>query len=318
MLRNFALLNTRRLDVANAALSKVWIPHRTQLLSLHEAFHCNVNICQLFETTLGFMTERGSLHVHSDSNASEYFIILRRTGNCAYRTIGETVLLDRDSAVVHSPGYRAQIWTKDCLEVLNIAIDSNSVRRELERQIQHSVKADLRFAPRMNMRTVSGRSLERVAIRLCLALDTGALTRFNSLIAIRQQERNLISLLIEGHSHNYTRMLRDPSASLWQVRAVEEFIRANADQPLSLGDLAMAAGVSARALQYSFRKNRGYSPMRFLRTVRLERIRDELLNSDSGTSVSAVATHWGFLHFGRFAADYRRRFGELPSLTARK
>jgi hypothetical protein len=31
-----------------------------------------------------------------------------------------------------------------------------------------------------------------------------------------------------------------------------------------------------------------------------------------------VANNWGFWYMGRFAADYRRQFGELPSVTLRR
>lgn len=31
-----------------------------------------------------------------------------------------------------------------------------------------------------------------------------------------------------------------------------------------------------------------------------------------------VANNWGFWHMGRFAADYRKFFGELPSETLQK
>ena len=41
---------------------------------------------------------------------------------------------------------------------------------------------------------------------------------------------------------------------------------------------------------------------------------DRLLESDSG-SVSDIAVQVGYTHLGRFAADYRRRFGQLPSAT---
>ena len=38
----------------------------------------------------------------------------------------------------------------------------------------------------------------------------------------------------------------------------------------------------------------------------------------NGASITSVAAHYGFTHFGRFAAMYFRQFGELPSVTLAK
>ncbi len=44
-----------------------------------------------------------------------------------------------------------------------------------------------------------------------------------------------------------------------------------------------------------------------------------LLKSNPGsTSITEVANNLGFWHMSQFAADYRRRFAELPSETLRK
>jgi AraC-like DNA-binding protein len=52
--------------------------------------------------------------------------------------------------------------------------------------------------------------------------------------------------------------------------------------------------------------------------VRLEKVREDLARAEPGTdSVTEVATRWGFLHLGRFAAAYRSAFGEHPSQTLR-
>src|SRR5205085_8076979 len=34
--------------------------------------------------------------------------------------------------------------------------------------------------------------------------------------------------------------------------------------------------------------------------------------------ITAIATRFGFIHFGRFSSQYRRAFGEAPSTTRRK
>ena len=96
-------------------------------------------------------------------------------------------------------------------------------------------------------------------------------------------ENDLVSLLLEARRHNYTRLLvRSRDAGPWQVRAAEEYMSANAHLALSLGDICMAAGVSSRTLQHSFQRKRGYTPMQFLRKLRLERAHDDLSQPNQG------------------------------------
>ncbi len=98
-------------------------------------------------------------------------------------------------------------------------------------------------------------------------------------------------------------------------------MQAHADQPLSLADVCREAGCSARTLQAAFRQHAGMGPMDFLRQLRLDRVRAELQAAKgpgvaAGSGVRGVAQKYGFLHLGHFAAQYRSRFGELPSETA--
>jgi transcriptional regulator GlxA family with amidase domain len=90
------------------------------------------------------------------------------------------------------------------------------------------------------------------------------------------------------------------------------------ESPYTVGRLAELAGVSTRSLQEGFRRYKGTSPMAYLREVRLARAHEDLRRMDHpATSVSDVAHRWGFLHLGRFAADYRAKYGVSPSQTLR-
>ena len=100
------------------------------------------------------------------------------------------------------------------------------------------------------------------------------------------------------------------------LERVEEYIAEHCTEPLTLADLATVAGVSGRTLLAGFRRHRGISPMRLLKTSRLDRARSELLTADpDNVSVTVVALKWGFQHLGRFSVEYKRRFGESPSTT---
>lgn len=102
------------------------------------------------------------------------------------------------------------------------------------------------------------------------------------------------------------------------VRQAEEYLRASPEQPITVEMLAHHVGVSGRTLYDGFRKFLGVSPMRYLRDLRMERVRADLLDPARPASVTALATHWGFFQLGRFAIDYRRRYGESPHETLAK
>jgi AraC family ethanolamine operon transcriptional activator len=84
----------------------------------------------------------------------------------------------------------------------------------------------------------------------------------------------------------------------------------------SIVDICVELNLSQRNLQYSFKKILGITPNIYLYQLRLNRARVQLSNPSSAyLTVTQVATYWQFWHLGRFANDYKRLFGELPSST---
>ncbi|AQZ64027.1 Transcriptional regulator, AraC family [[Actinomadura] parvosata subsp. kistnae] len=102
------------------------------------------------------------------------------------------------------------------------------------------------------------------------------------------------------------------------LRRAIAFIEERAGTPIGIDDIAAAARVSARALQYAFRQHLGTTPLGYLRQARLARAHAELLAGDpAATTVAAVAARWGFFHPGRFALSYKAAYGRAPSDTLR-
>lgn len=104
------------------------------------------------------------------------------------------------------------------------------------------------------------------------------------------------------------------SAASARLDQMEAYMRSRLFAPISLADLARAAGVSPRTLNVICNRERGVAPMAILRNLRLEAARRKLL-SDAQASVTDVALEYGFGHLGRFSAYYSERFGELPRQT---
>ena len=102
------------------------------------------------------------------------------------------------------------------------------------------------------------------------------------------------------------------------LRLAVKLMRAAVRDPISVAEIAQRCGVSERTLRKHFRAFLGVSPARYLRWLRLAAARDALLSGALGFSVTEIAKRFEFNHFGRFAEQYRRRFGESPSATLRR
>lgn len=85
-------------------------------------------------------------------------------------------------------------------------------------------------------------------------------------------------------------------------------------------ELARAVGVTGRTLQRTFQESFGLSPKRYLLLRELHAIRRSLQAAAAAedATVADVLVRHGVWEFGRFAARYRRHFGELPSATLRR
>jgi AraC family ethanolamine operon transcriptional activator len=92
-----------------------------------------------------------------------------------------------------------------------------------------------------------------------------------------------------------------------------EVMLASTDEPLSMLEVCRRVGASRRNLNYCFQDVLNTSPLKYLRAVRLNGVRRELLR-DAPTVIDAAA-RWGFWHLGQFSHDYKQQFGELPSAT---
>jgi AraC-like DNA-binding protein len=98
-------------------------------------------------------------------------------------------------------------------------------------------------------------------------------------------------------------------------RAVEE----NPDRVLYIPELAAAIGVSNSTLRICCQEQLGMSPKRYLILRHMHLARRALRDSAPGmTTVTEIATRYGFWELGRFAVEYGSLFGEPPSATLRR
>ena len=100
------------------------------------------------------------------------------------------------------------------------------------------------------------------------------------------------------------------------LKTAVAYISRHLDEKIRLRDISAAAGVSTRTLGYLFMRVYGITPMAFVKRQRLGNAYRLLQDADpASTTVATIARRCGFGHMGQFAIDFKRSFGELPSVT---
>ena len=93
-------------------------------------------------------------------------------------------------------------------------------------------------------------------------------------------------------------------------------IDSHLDLHLGMDEIAEDLHISRRGLQNLFVEQLCLSPLKFMNLRRLSLARQAIrTRHHEKTSIAEIAMRHGFWHFGRFAATYRKTFGELPSET---
>ena len=221
----------------------------------------------------------------------------------------------RQASVVDSGQLRRMQWSGDCVQRV-IEIPTAVIEHQAMIMIGRPLSQRLRFDEAMPLDNGLAHCWHYASL---LSMELAAGRPAESAV-IDSLETLFILKLLESHPSNYSDQLRPQACKIapQHVRRVEQYMIAHADQPIALEQLVEISGVSARALFDGFRRFRGTSPMAFLRGVRLQRAHEDLKNAGPGVSVTEVACRWEFYQFGRFSAQYKQMFGELPSETLRR
>jgi len=179
----------------------------------------------------------------------------------------------------------------------------------------------LRFESTAPLSAARQRAYASTAVFIYDQLLTSGTTQVHPLIA--QTMTGLAAAAILETFPNTTMTAARPPGPGWvtpeSVRRAAAFIDEHAGQPVTVTDIAAAAGLTPRALHDAFLRRYDVTPAQYQRLVRLDHAHLELLKADprDGVTVASVARKWGWASPSRFTAVYRQRFRVQPSQTLR-
>lgn len=117
--------------------------------------------------------------------------------------------------------------------------------------------------------------------------------------------------LIRHYSTLFTSSQSLPSRlAAWRLKRVNEFIEANLDQPITLDDLAVVAGVGPSYFPRVFRQATGSTPYQFVLHRRIKHSMELLAERE--LSVAEIALAVGFANQSHFTTAFRKVNGITP------
>ena len=100
------------------------------------------------------------------------------------------------------------------------------------------------------------------------------------------------------------------------MRRLEEVLVASSEKPLYMAELCAEVGASYWTLRDCCLEYLGMTPKHYLWLRRMHLARRALRSAGAkNTTVTEIATNYGFWELGRFSVAYRTLFGESPSIT---
>jgi AraC-like DNA-binding protein len=211
----------------------------------------------------------------------------------------EAIEATQDSAVIFPVDQPVDIrWRGDCAQMPRFSRVALELR--LEQYLDRPLKGPLIVEPAMDLTTPKGRRWSRM-LHLANREARREQGRLNHPLAAKSVEAALVDGLLLAQPHNYSDdLLHDTRvAPPRAVREAVELLETYPDRGWSAPVLANHVHVCVRALREGFRRSLDTTPMRYLREVRLAKVREDLLAARSdATTVGAIVYRWDILNQG--------------------
>ncbi len=266
---------------------------------------------------LGYVQYGPSVAVRATTR-DDYWLQLPLTGQLEVINAGRGVICDTRRAAIASPCRNDYylIRSDEGCGGIRVSFFKSALLDCLTALLGEHPHTPLEFAPEMDVGAGHGRSLAQYLLMAVRDFDSpGTPPWADAMLAAFQQF--VMATLLTVQPHNYSAALQRLETSLAprDVKRAADYIQANLEAPIGIADIAAVAGVPGRTLFKHFKDFKGVSPMQYLRNARFDRVRRILLLADRAENITKIAMETGFQHMGRFAVEYRRRFGESPSET---
>ncbi|WP_197281055.1 AraC family transcriptional regulator [Microbacterium sp. No. 7] len=303
-------------DTAHVRATEAFVPHEVQLSDSHALdFHLNVAATDTLAT--GVMSYGTAVTIMAAPMERRYHLNFPVRGDSVVSQGGVRRSFSGASrGAAFSPHAPLLLhWTAES-EQYHLSLSKARLEAHAARLVGAPVDGDIGFDLTFDLSSPRGQTV--LSMTRFLHAELSREDGIASIpVALHEFESSLMTQVLMTVPNRLSGLLEAPAGRTARERVKDAvaYLDEHAGDDIALADLSAATGMSVRALQVGFRREMGVSPTEYLRGVRLDRAHRDLVLR-AGT-VSEIAVRWHFYHLGRFAAQYRARFGVSPSETLR-
>lgn len=249
-----------------------------------------------------------------DDQSDRLMILIPLTGEAQVHIGTQCIDANADTIVFASSRQMSRFVTGPNRSHLIIEIPQQDLRRKLAELSKCTIRESISFQMTMKTESDAGRPLCMLAKALFEGIGAA---RSTTSFTHHSLMETILCCLLENVWHNYANAMEHTEnvATPKYIERAIAHMQANLPEPLTVELVAAEVNVSPRTLQQGFKQFRGTTPMAYLKELRMQAAHRELEWAPPGVSVGDIGRRWGFVHLGRFAAEYRERFGKAPSGT---
>lgn len=313
---NGGLVRIHDWDEAINVVGGVYCPHSIEPIGRPHAINVDLKVTRVADQSVVYLRYSAPVVVDAERFPNLLLMMSASSGAASVTQDGHESLWRAGQTMPLSPGRQTLLRFDHAFAQTSLRVDVDRLERICSALLGYPLERPLAF--KLQPLAPEFEAVWQDAIKMVCGLAPVGATMPK--VAVDSLNEFLLSTLLCSHPHNYSRELARPIAPATPrlIAAAKEMFCERAEAGTTVADVARELGVSVRTLQAGFQKTEQTTPSAFLRKVRLEAAHRILTTGTGRASVTDVALRLGFTHPGRFSADYRAAFGELPFAALRR
>lgn len=261
------------------------------------------------DVALSRITYGNQVRVQSRNLDEIYHLQIVTRGTCFWRLSDKSLTINSGEVLLLNPHDKVDLsYSSDCEKII-VKIPKSIMISALAETSASIPKQGVKFDHTVRKAANYKRLVHLLELIFMEAESSSSgfsgLAPYGSLLAVK---------LLDCFSNNIE--LHDNSRIPHCFSVIDNYISEHIRDDVSIDDLATLSKISQRTLYNVFAKHKSVTPMHYIKHQKLMHVRKVLQdNSGVGRNVTEVALDFGFMHLGRFSSEYRKMFGELPSVT---